>query len=82
MNEKVSTQISRQLANHFNKVGLFQESTFNSAASTNYYLTGNLTKFYGAQKHSTAAAVGSQFGLIGAAATTGIEQKPLVELES
>jgi len=70
--ETVTFQISRQIAEHFDKMKLFQRTTFADDSQTDYYITGSLSYFYGMQDFSTAAAVGSQFGLIGALATSGI----------
>jgi|GEM_PF-1462485 len=69
--ESVTLQISRQIAEHFDKVRLFQRTIFGNDTQTDYYLTGSLSYFYGVQVFSTTAAVGSQFGLIGALATSG-----------
>ena len=69
--EPVTFQISRQMAEHFDKVKLFRRTTFFDNARTDYYITGSLSYFYGMQDFSTAVAVGSQFGIIGALATSG-----------
>jgi hypothetical protein len=54
-------------------IKLFQRTTFAEDIQTDYYITGSLSYFYGLQEFSTAAAVGSQFGLIGALATSGVK---------
>ena len=69
--ESVTFQISRQIAEHFDKIKLFYQTTFANDTQTDYYLTGSLSYLYGIQEFSTATAVGSQFGLIGALATMG-----------
>ena len=69
--ETVTSQISRQIAEHFEQIKLFQRTTFGHNTRADYYLTGSLSYFYGVQGFSTSASVGSQFGLIGALATSG-----------
>lgn len=70
--EAVTLQISRQIAEHFDKIKLFQQTTFaGDSIKADYYITGSLSYFYGLQDFSTAAAIGAQFGLIGALATSG-----------
>ena len=59
------------LVEHLNKRNSFQAVLINKKDTANYYITANLTKFYGKQKFSSSAAVGSQFGLIGALASAG-----------
>ncbi len=79
--DSVTMQITRLIAGHFNKVKLFNYTTFNKSNSNGYYLTGTLNRFYGEQKFSTGAAVGSQFGLIGALATAGIKTPGKIVIE-
>ena len=79
--ETVTWQISRQMAEHFDKVKLFRRTTFANENQTNYYITGSLSYFYGMQDFSTAVAVGSQFGLIGALATSGTKTPADIVIE-
>jgi len=79
--ETVTLQISRQIAEHFDRIKLFQQTTFVDNSQTDYYLTGSLSYFYGVQGFSTAAAVGSQFGLIGALATSGAKTPAEIIIE-
>ena len=79
--ETVTLQISRQIAEHFDKIKLFQQTTFADDNQTDYYLTGSLSYFYGIQDFSTTVAVGSQFGLIGALATSGIKTPAEIIIE-
>jgi hypothetical protein len=80
--DSVTTQITKLIADHFNKVRLFNYTFYNQNLSDGYYLTGLLNSFYGEQKFSTGAAIGSQFGLVGAIATAGIKTpgKIIIEL--
>ena len=79
--ETVTLQISRQIAEHFDKIKLFQRTAFADNSQTDYYITGSLSYFYGVQGFSTAAAVGSQFGLIGALATSGVKTPAEIIIE-
>jgi hypothetical protein len=79
--DSVTTQITRLIAEHFNKVKLFNHTTYNQNNSSGYYLTGTLNSFYGKQKFSSGAAVGAQFGLIGALATAGIKTPGKIIIE-
>lgn len=71
--DTVVTQITKVLVEHFNKVRLFDMAFYNHSEHSNYYLTGKLNSFYSEQKFSMGAAMGAQFGLIGAIATAGIK---------
>jgi hypothetical protein len=71
--DTVVTQITRLMVEHFNQARLFEKAYYNKNNESGYYLTGTLNSFYGEQKFSTGAAVGAQFGLIGALATSGIK---------
>src|SRR3546814_21097943 len=70
-----SDLITRLIAEHFNRVRLFDLTFYNQNLPGGYYLTGNLNRFYAEQKFSTGALVGSQFGLIGALATRSEERR-------
>jgi len=67
--DSVASQITRILVEHFNKAKLFDMTFYGKNNYSDYYMTGTLNSFYGEQKYSSAAVVGSQFGLIGALAT-------------
>lgn len=69
--DSVSTQMTRIMVEHFNKAKLFNSASCTKSDLSGYYLTGTINCFYGEQGFSTAALVGSQFGLIGALATAG-----------
>ena len=69
--DSVSAQMTRIMVEHFNRAKLFILSFCNDSSVSGYYLTGSINYFYGEQGYSTAAAVGAQFGLIGALATKG-----------
>ncbi len=74
-------QITMLMAEHFNESGLFEETFYNQNEQSGYYLTGTLNSFYGKQKFSKGAAVGMQFGLIGALATSDIKTPAEIVLE-
>jgi len=69
LKDSVASQITRIMVEHFNKAKLFEITSFGSSNYYDYYITGTLNSFYGEQQYSSTAAVGSQFGLIGALAT-------------
>ena len=73
--DSVSAQMTRMMVEHFNRVNLFKSVTYNHDELSDYYLTGKLNRIYGEQGFSTAAAVGAQFGLLGALATSGAKTK-------
>lgn len=79
--ESVALQISRQIAEHFDKIKLFQRTTFGSETDTDYYLSGTLSYFYGLQEFSFASNVGMAFGLIGALATSGAKTPGNIVIE-
>ena len=47
----------------------------------NYFLEAKVKHFYGIQKFSSAAAVGAQFGLLGALATAGVKTNGTIIIE-
>lgn len=69
--DSVSVQMTRIMVEHFNKAKLFKLTFCNNSSVSSYYLTGSINYFYGEQGFSTSAAVGAQFGLLGALATSG-----------
>jgi len=69
--DSVSAQMTRMMVEHFNKANLFKQAFCNDSTASSYYLTGSINYFYGEQGYSTAAAIGAQFGLLGALATSG-----------
>lgn len=71
--ESVVSQVSKMMVDHFNKARLFNMAFHDKNDFSKYYLTGTLNSFYGEQEYSKGAAIGSQFGLIGALATSGIK---------
>jgi hypothetical protein len=71
--DSVAGQITRSMVNHFNAVKLFKMTFFEHSQFAEYYLSGTLNSFNAQQGFSQAAAVGAQFGLIGALATAGVK---------
>lgn len=79
--DTVVTQITKIMVDHFNRAKLFEQAYYNQNSQSDYYLTGNLESFYGEQEFSSGAAVGAQFGLIGALATAGIKTPGKIVIE-
>lgn len=77
----VNNQFSQIVSDYFRQQSIYKAVTFNKKDTAEYYLTANLKRFYGNQFFSTAAAVGSQFGLIGALATANTKTKGKIEIE-
>lgn len=71
--EPVTLQLSKMLVEHLNVRNSFKKVVLNKKDTADYYIRGDLRNFYGNQKFSTSAAVGAQFGLIGALATAGVK---------
>lgn len=67
--ETVTLQLSKMLVEHLKIRNSFKKVVLNNKDTADYYIKGELRNFYGNQGYSTAAAVGAQFGLIGALAT-------------
>jgi hypothetical protein len=76
-----TAQISKIIAEHFTRRGIFKSVTFNSKEKADYYLTGNLKRFYAEQKSSLKAEIGSQFGIIGALAIAGLKTSGIIKIE-
>lgn len=66
-------QFTKIMVEHFNKARLFKMSYYGENQYSDYYLTGTLNSFFAEQEFSTAAAVGANFGLVGALASSGIK---------
>jgi len=79
--DSVPAQYSRMMVEHFNKLKLFKLAIYNNDQFCNYYLSGTLRCFFGEQEFSTAALVGTQFGLIGALATAGVKTQSNIRIE-
>ncbi len=79
--EPLTSQVSRMLLTHLNKRNSFKMVLLNRKDTADYYIQGNLTRFYGRQNYSTAALAGSQFGLIGALATAGVKSEGKIIFE-
>lgn len=77
----VTRQITLMLVDHLNKRKSFKAVVQNKKDIADFYITGSLTKFSGKQIFSTSAAVGAQFGLIGAIATAGAKTEGKVIFE-
>jgi len=79
--DSVVSQVSRMIAEHFNKARLFNLSFYNQSPYSGYYLTGTLNSFYGQQEFSTGALIGAQFGVVGAIATSGLKTPGKIIIE-
>jgi len=77
----VCEQITSMFANHLISKNVFANVLINQKEVADYYLTGKLKHFYGEQKYSTGAAVGMQFGLIGALATANLKTEGIIIIE-
>lgn len=78
----VGQQMATMLNKHLNRKAYFTDVLTNQKELTDYHVTANVKYFIGYQKFSTKAAVGAQFGLIGALATMNLktEGKIIIEL--
>jgi len=78
----VGKQLADMLAKYLNKKAYFTQVVVNQNNMTDYYVTAKVKRFIGHQKFSNKAAVGAQFGLIGALATMNLktEGKIIIEL--
>jgi len=79
--DTVAREITKLIAEHFNKLRVFSLTYYNQNSYCGYYLTGTLNSFYGEQAFSRGAMVGAQFGLIGALATAGIKTHGKIVIE-
>jgi hypothetical protein len=77
---QVAEQVTGLIAAHLQRRGLFAEVTTGAGQRGDYELRGSLRALYGRQETSTAAQVGSQFGLLGALATMGVTSKGHVQI--
>lgn len=80
-NETVTLQLTRMLAEHMNSRNTFSKVVINNKDTADYYIKADLRSFFGKQAFSTAAAVGAQFGLIGALATAGVKSDGKITFE-
>ena len=77
----VSEQMAVIFAQHLAKKMPQIRVLTNQKENADYYLEAKLKQFYGIQKFSNAAAVGAQFGLIGALATAGAKTHGTIIIE-
>ena len=78
----VGQQLADMLAKYLNKKAYFTRVVVNQNNMADYYVTAKVKYFTGHQKYSNKAAVGAQFGLVGALATMNLktEGKIIIEL--
>jgi hypothetical protein len=76
-----TVQLTNMFVQHLKARTAFKNVYVNKKDTADFYISGNLTKLYGKQGFSTAAAVGAQFGLIGAVATAGAKTKGQIIFE-
>lgn len=76
-----ATQITNMFVKHLKARKSFKGVVMNRRDTADFYVSGNLTKFYGQQEFSTNALVGAQFGLIGAIATAGAKTRGMIIIE-
>lgn len=77
---EVPAQVSRLVAAHLSRRGLFAAVTTGARSRSDYVLTGSLQALYGVQETSTAAAVGAQLGLIGALLSSGATTQGRIQI--
>jgi len=75
--EQMTAIFTEHLARKIPQIRVFS----NQKEHADYYLEAKVKHFYGIQKFSTAAAVGAQFGLIGALATAGAKTYGTIIIE-
>ncbi|MCC8145021.1 MAG: hypothetical protein LIO93_00985 [Bacteroidales bacterium] len=77
----VGTQMADIFSQYLNKRMYFGEVVLNQKNQADYYITANIKHFIGQQEFSSAAAVGSHFGLIGALVTANVKTKGEIIIE-
>jgi len=75
--EQMTVIFAQHLAKKIPQIRVFT----NQKEHADYYLEAKVKHFYGIQKFSSAAAVGAQFGLIGALATAGAKTHGTIIIE-
>ena len=79
--EPVASQITTAVSNHLKQRAAFKDVLVNSKSSADFQLQGSIRQFYSQQNFSYAAAVGSQFGLIGALVTMNSKTLGTIRIE-
>jgi hypothetical protein len=69
----VAKQLTDMFTKYLQKKAYFSSVSENQKGATDYYLTAEVKQFSGYQGFSNKAAVGAQFGLIGALATANVK---------
>jgi phenylpyruvate tautomerase PptA (4-oxalocrotonate tautomerase family) len=77
----VAEQMTAIFAQHLTKKLPQISVVINQKEDADYYLEATIKHFYGIQEFSTAAAVGAQFGLIGALATANVKTDGKIVIE-
>jgi len=77
VSEQMAAIFAQHLAQKMPQIRVFT----NQKEHSDYYLEAKVKQFYGIQKFSNAAAVGAQFGLIGALATAGAKTQGTIIIE-
>jgi len=77
----VANQMTNIFVHHLSKKIPQIRVISNQKDYSDYYLEAKVKHFYGIQKFSTSAAVGAQFGLIGAIATAGAKTNGKIIIE-
>lgn len=79
--EPAAKQITLTVSEHLKQRGAFKDVLVDSKAAADFQLQGAVRQFYGQQDFSYAAAVGSQFGLIGALVTMNSTTPGIIKIE-
>jgi len=77
--DRVPLQLRQVIIEHMTRRSVIREVSA-TAANADYVLTGRIASIYGEQDWSAAAAVGAQFGLLGALVTSGVTTKGRIDI--
>ena len=77
----VNQQMTDMFVNYLKKKEYFSNVFVNQKDIADYYVTAKIKNFTGYQAYSAGAAIGAQFGLIGALVTAGIKTEGKIVIE-
>jgi hypothetical protein len=77
----VSQQMTDMFCKYLNHKAYFSDVSRDQKEYADYYVTANIKQFAGEQKFSSKAAVGQNFGLIGALATMNLKSEAKIVIE-
>lgn len=79
--EPVSMQITMAISKHLKQRAAFKDVLVDSKSSADFQLQGAIRQFYSQQDFSYTAAVGAQFGLVGALLTMNSTTPGIIKIE-